>query len=248
MRTVKDPIEIWQVLLIQNGQSSRIFGGAVWASFLEVEAFYNQDEQRVIFDRTYLSEASPLGILDSSFGASQGLDWREVGNEFWDKARGKFSKTYDQKKLVVGVRDLSGGESLGTPVIVTDQEITPPKHWRYIIWDATSKGVVIAIPPTDPNYWRENNDDRVTAIKNRIRSACLNVVGGVLGLKRCDNPRCFMFGDVDSVLRLDEMVLLGKEHKSALPNLINKGFELHSPDPNKVQSIVEFARTEGSPA
>lgn len=97
-------------------------------------------------------------------------------------------------------------------MIVTDQEIEPPSGWRYIIWSEVFCGKVISIAPTDPLYWRERTSNREGAIKHRVRTAGLNIVGVHLGLARCDNPNCFLFDDVSSAAVLDNMLVLGKEH------------------------------------
>jgi hypothetical protein len=80
----------------------------------------------------------------------------------------------------------------------------------------------------------------VAIIKHRIRTAGLSVVGTFLGLKRCDEENCFLFDDVDSVTRLDDMVYLGGDH--GLPELANRGFATRPDDPNRVQTIEPVRR------
>ena len=120
-------------------------------------------------------------------------------------------------------------------MLVTDQELTPPKGWRYIIWDEIQSGTAISIAPTDPVYWRYSDENRVAIIKHRIRTAGLSVAGTFLGLKRCEEENCFLYDDVDSVTRLDEMVYLSGHH--GLQELANRGFVTRPDDPNRVQNI-----------
>jgi hypothetical protein len=99
-------------------------------------------------------------------------------------------------------------------VVLTDLPITPPKEWRYIIWDVTASGAVISAAPLDPGYWEPSvpPDLRRATITRRATAAQLCVMGSLLGLRRCDNDRCFMFGNIDSVTRLDHAETIGPEH------------------------------------
>jgi|SRR5271157_2230380 len=130
-----------------------------------------------------------------------------------------------------------------TMILVTDQQITPPPDWRYIIWDGIRAGSVISIAPTNPNYWHADDPDRVATIKHRVRTACLCSVGEFLGLKRCQNPTCLLYAEVDSVSCLDGMVLLGREHRKK--KLTNHGFEPKPRQPNVVQPIIAIPDAGG---
>lgn len=101
-----------------------------------------------------------------------------------------------------------------TSVVLTDLPITPPPEWRYIIWDSAPNGSVISCAPLDPAYWTTAVDEqtRIETTKKRALAATLCVIGSLLGLGRCSNERCFMFGNIDSVRRLDEVELIGSEH------------------------------------
>lgn len=189
----------------------------------------------------------------------------ELGSDtFWATARGRYIRTFDQDKLGARVRDLlmrlanDNPESfkwLGSPgpadpdvtslskqlregylLLVTDQEITPPPEWRYIIWDDCRNGSVVSIAPTDPHHWRERDEARIATIKHRVRTACLSVLGEQFGFGRCNNPMCFLHQDVNSVTDLDQMVFLGPEHH--LPQLSFHGFAPRPDEPTEVQPII----------
>lgn len=234
-----------QVLLLRDDVSHKI-GRALWTGFQEIDLFYNHDIQRAEFHRFYISQTQPLSTLETILGLRKDVTWKALPDGFWEQSRGKFARTYDQHKLGDQVKGLLPEELKGAfQVIVTDQEITPPKDWRYIISDSIHNGAVASILPTDPTYWREDEPDRVGVIKHRIRTVCLGCVGELMGLENCDNERCFLYNNVDSVLRLDDMVYLGEEHD--LPRLARRGFAIHSADPNKIQNIIENPKS-GVPA
>jgi hypothetical protein len=121
-------------------------------------------------------------------------------------------------------------------LLVTDQEITPPPDWRYVLWDSCRNGVVVSIAPIDPHYWSERGEYRVQTIKHRVRVACCAALSEMLGLERCDNPTCLLYASVDSVISLDQMILLGPEHN--IPALADHGFDARPSDPAQVQPII----------
>jgi len=239
---MNEPVTILQILLLKDEVNSRDLDRAMWAAFQEVEAFYNRDQQRARFQRFYMSKASPGSWLDSVLGRWRGSNWSSITDDFWKKATGRYSNTCDQLRLADLVNmQLSSAESGNLRLIVTDQEITPPKGWSYIIWDEVPNGAMVSIAPTDPRYWREDEEDRVNVIKHRVRTALLCATGELLGFERCENEQCFLFSDVDSVVRLDEMVQLGDEHQ--VTALAGHGYRPLVSDPTKVQDIVAFSRT-----
>jgi hypothetical protein len=259
-----------QVLLFRDPVSSAELGGALWAATKEVENFYNLGEQRAIFRRSYMSEVVPDNLqgdkgiagawpwlkqkLESLFsGAAEqpppqssaevaiSVPQDDVG---WKNTEGQLTRTYNVGKILDWVRELSGEETWGAvPIVVTDLVLTPPPALRYIIWGWGSRGRVISIPPTDPKFWRVPDSNRIPVIKHRVRTALLGAVGESLGLQRCDNEQCFMFGDVDSVLRLDYMVLLGPEHN--MESLTDHGFDPFPGNSGDVQPIIKNPVTEG---
>ncbi|MEJ0037753.1 MAG: hypothetical protein WDO68_17045 [Gammaproteobacteria bacterium] len=250
---------IWQVLYLREEDTSREMGAALWAALIEVERFYNLGKARATFRRYFLSSVVPsTGIASAAFqGVSRlfrkpgedalelphGLERMEKSLQLGD-ARGRFQKTYDQRKLAQLVRaqlDLAApAENL---LIVTDCEITPPREWRYIISEDVDAGTVLSIAPLDPRYWHDQNPARVAVIKSRARAAALGITGEMLGIGNCSNPRCYLYEDVDSVVRLDFMRQLGEEHR--IEHLSERGYD---PDPaddvESVQPILEAAPAE----
>jgi hypothetical protein len=98
---------------------------------------------------------------------------------------------------------------------------------------------VISTAPLDPEYWEISDAKRVGTIKDRTRTAVMSLSGTFLGLHRCKNPKCFLFEHVDSVLNLDRMNTLGKEHGSEVPELVGRGFEQKPADPSVAQEIEQ---------
>lgn len=236
-----EPATILQILLLKDEAESRELDRALWAAFQEIEAFYNRDQLRARFKRFYMSKTSPGSWLDSVLGRWKDSNWSHIQDDFWKKASGRYSNTCDQQRLAELVSEqLGSAESGDLRLIVTDQEMTPPKGWSYIIWDGIPHGAMVSIAPIDPRYWREDEADRINVIKHRVRTALLCATGQLLGFERCENEHCFLFSDVDSVVRLDEMIELGDEHQ--VTALVGYGYRPLVPDPNKVQDIVAFSR------
>jgi hypothetical protein len=165
-------------------------------------------------------------------------------------------KTFDQWKLAAGTRDKVLRERIGAAaatvplMIVTDRPITPPENWRYIIWESWPEtapiNAVISAAPLDPNYWGDSNPDRISIIKDRVRTAALSVCGEFLGFEGCQNPRCFLCEQVDSVNALDLMSRLGEEHEGEMAKLVGQGFDRVVADPNIVQDVKEMPRRGGT--
>jgi hypothetical protein len=135
-----------------------------------------------------------------------------------------------------------------TLIIVTDQEITPREDWVYIVSDDIvaddgSLASVISVATTDPLYWREDNENRLATIKQRVRSLCLQAVGQYHGLKRCSNMFCFLYGDengnIGSITELDYMLMLGPEHRKT--RLSKHGFAWPQV-PEAVQPVTDELR------
>lgn len=251
-----EPTPLIQVLLVRNPDICEDVGEALWAALKEIELFYNLGAMRVSCRRYFLTPLIPSWWGRSVFkfirgDFSPGIEPEAVANDaqiatlrdasFWQKAQGKYSRTYNQDALGQQVRELLGPETSDKLLmLVTDQELTPPKGWRYIIWDGIQTGAAISIAPTDPQYWRDTDANRVATIKHRIRTAGLSVAGTFLGLKRCEEENCFLYDDVDSVTRLDEMVYLSAHH--GLTELANRGFATRPDDPNRVQTVEMVGR------
>jgi hypothetical protein len=232
------------VLLLRNPSAQDELGPALWAAFREVESFYNSDMRRAAFRRFFLSEQTPseqvLELLRAGQDAAtpQPL-WHQAPPSLWEVNGSRQVRTYDARKINASVRDLLGDQLTGTPVIVTDQELTPPPDWRYILFENR----VISLAPMDPKYWRTKDPRRVATIKHRARTTCLLNVGSLLGLGRCGNDHCFLYSNIDSVMRLDAMIKLGGEHN--IVGLENRGFEVFSDEPQAVQPILDHPAQQG---
>jgi len=234
---------ILQVVLLREESASRELGAALWATLQEVELLYNTAELRAKFDRVYVAKTRPEFLKEPFVlpQATVNAGWTQL----WSKSGQR--RTYDTETLYSRTRQLLGERGRSDALmIVTDQEITPPPRWRYMIWGGSGNEIVISVAPTDPRYWGIQAEDsvRVLTIKHRIRSACCSVVGVELGLERCQNPRCFLYSSVDSVTTLDEMVCLGPEHK--LPKLSGLGFEsVEESESESRNLLVNFAKKVG---
>ena len=263
-----DYITFNQVLMFKEPETSLEMGEALWSAVKEVEAFYNGRGKQAEFLFTYLSEDVPEAVSsrDDGFlsigrfwdllfkkkvpkkGILEEADWfPEFEHETsWQKARGKYLRTFNAYKIEQLVRGLLGDERMNDiPIIVIDQELTPPPNWRYIIWRAPRKGFVVSTVPTDPEYWRIQEPNRIAVIKHRIRTAIMHIVGHKLGLRYCSNERCFLFRPVDSVVRLDQMVELGPEHAdetghgSQMNELIGYGYVPIEENPYTQQMVIQ---------
>src|SRR5829696_1072395 len=227
---MRNVLSISQILLIDSTATPQI-EKILMTALNEVQQFYNYDKPRASFDTSVLYYFTSYGQESEDVNhtidkGSRVNDHRIINKNVGD-ARGLYASTYDQQKLIKFVRETT--ETSDRLVILTNLEITPPSEWRYILWDTFDNASVVSTAPMDPEYWRLKDEFRFSTIKHRARAACLNVVGQDIGLERCDNYRCFMRAPVESTTDLDDMILLGPEHK--LRELANRGF----PSPTEVQ-------------
>ena len=126
----------------------------------------------------------------------------------------------------------------GWTLVATDIELQGADG-GYLIWDGFPQGLVVSMAALDPRYWREPVDSeaqRTRAIKIRARSACISVIGSLLGLQRCTNRSCYLCVDVDTLPEIDEMRIIGDEH--ACPELGNRVFR---PDDDSACGRVDRA-------
>jgi hypothetical protein len=133
----------------------------------------------------------------------------------------------DHSALASSIREQLNLDYSSPLILVTNQPITPPPQWRYTIWQPVVGGVVLSTAALDPAYWegpaaRDASVNRLRVLKHRTRAANAGVLGSLIGFYRCDNPACFLFADIDSVTRLDDMLYFGAEH--AVPDLTGRGF------------------------
>lgn len=217
-----EPVSIGLILLIFDDEAYAELHDPLKAALAEVDTFYNVNARRV--DIQQLDFSKPI------------KDGEALGS-LWVDAKGSYPHMFDQKALGLAMEVIL--DPLSTKVqhhiIITDWEITPPEGLRYLIWDDCPGGDVVSLAPMDPNYWQVSDPDRIARIKHRARTACLSIVGSFLGYERCENPDCVLFANVDSVGRLDSMVLLGKEH--AEPDLEDHGFSTISESPATTKEV-----------
>ena len=140
-------------------------------------------------------------------------------DSWWLHARGRLSRTLEPQLFGQRVRQAAAGNVAIADqlVVVTNQELTPPPQWRYLMWDtaAAEHNAVISGCPMDPYYWGTEIKDRFAVLERRVRAAICATIGELLGLAHCDNEACFMRRDVTSVLELDDMAEYGTEHADA---------------------------------
>jgi hypothetical protein len=240
---MRDIESIIQVVLLHDAAASQELGPALWATLQEAELLYKAAERQVKFDRVYVAKTPPDFVNEQFLLPQATVDtaWEKL----WSKSGQR--RTFDTDILANRTRQLLGERGRGDAlVIVTDQEITPPPQWRYMIWGGSANETVISTAPTDPRYWGIHMEEsaRVVTVKQRIRAACCSVVGGELGLERCQNPRCFLYSSVDSVTTLDGMLYLGPEHE--LPKLSGLGFvSLEESGSGSGNLLVNFAKKVG---
>ena len=264
------PEPILLVLLFQDKSFTRDLGPALWASLREVQNFYHLGWADRTFRAIFLAAEVSDAIRAETPLDWEEVQSILAGQDFWAAARGRRSRTYSQDILAKSTRELL--IRLATPdsgsarspflkwlrpgramkasrieklpmVLVTDREITPPINWRYIIWDDVPEGSVVSVAPTDPNYWHEKDEARAATVKHRIRTACIQIVGEILGLDTCSNPTCFLYDNVPSVTTLDEMIALGPEHD--VESLALRGFEARPDRPEEIQPVVLNPVREG---
>jgi hypothetical protein len=247
-------IPITQLLLLGNATAAGELGDVLWLALDEVRRLFTDDGAPETFDvplpdgnlarvrpeiRVRLLAPAPVPVA-----ASQ--DWPEGGEH---RARAVIEHALeeaatsragvDHNALASSVQaELELDESI--LVLMTDLPITPPAHWRYAIWQPFAGGAVLSTAALDPAYWsgpalREADVDRLRVLKHRARAANATVVGSILGFYRCENPACFLFGDIDAVTRLDEMLHIGAEH--AVQGLTGRGFAPDG-DPHQPAAIT----------
>ncbi len=239
MRRAVSHVRADLVLFVRDEKTAHFTYQAIRSAMREVQAFYRRvpDEdtiprpQSVTWDTVDLASTYAPATADTQ-APTINLHYLIPGSPdasesdlagMWDTI--KPGTLADQAQIAQAVREWmpSDGDLL---VVITDELITPPPEWRYVIWDLTPSGFVMTIAPLDPEYWGDTSADaaaRLTAIKRRTRAALLSILGTALGLRRCDNPECYLFRNVESVVRLDEMRFIGPEHDAK--HLIGWGFD-----------------------
>lgn len=192
------------------------------------ELMVSLDDQRAIAVQPHLElrNAGPshVGDLPPALDEELCRKLSESASEISNRAGSSTTARVDQRALVPLLREAMDIRA-DQCIVITDRPIVPPTNFRYLIWDAVTGGVVVSIAALDPRYWGErgNDGDRLRILRRRTRAALCSVLGQCLGLIRCENPFCFLYLDVDSVLRLDDFKYVGPEHDIEV--LTGLGFE-----------------------
>ena len=177
---------------------------------------------------------------------SPSMSWGSSSYAEWQSSRSDTSvaslRTVPARVLGTLVQEYV--QPAGWTLVATDIELQGADG-GYLIWDGFPQGSVVSMAALDPRYWREpveSEAQRLRAIKVRARSACISVIGSLLGLQRCTNRSCFMCVDVDTLPEIDEMRIIGDEH--ACPELGNRAFRPND-DPLAIESIEPAAGASG---
>ena len=235
---MRSHLALTQVLLLADTDRLETTGPALWAMLDEVVAIFNTGGQVVHPERRFVTPL-PVPDLEAVSAENERL---VLGSDIVPllEGPGRFASTLDPAPLAERVMEVLAehGHEAGSLLVVTDQEITPPPEWRYILWDGGDGWSVVSTAAMDPEYWGLLDEDRTSRIKRRARAACISAVGEMLELERCRNSRCFLLGNVDSVRRLDRMRLIGDEHRE-FPAAGRVGFVHDEVDPAAREPVVD---------
>lgn len=244
------PIELALFLTERSPEPS---GRALWAALCEVAEFFGGAEERL---RVPIGRSDDVVNVLPTFRktilAPQRLDGLPSQPDAEEFATSNYAAVHRGLTNVDSLGRINHAE-LGTllrsmlesndiVVVVTDCEIAPPTHLRYLIWDVFFNGAVVSTAPTSPRYWGQwdsAHGDDVRAMKWRTRAACLGVVGSLLGMTRCLNERCYLFQNLDAVSRLDHMTCIGDEH--AVAGLSGYGFPDVGSPPSEIAPKEKLA-------
>jgi hypothetical protein len=239
------PISVAQVVLFRESRNYNELARVVWTAMAEAVNFFSLANLIIKSRRLVCFPAA--GILKEELPAEKDASkYLADADHFWAEVRAPYSRTYAQAKIVQQVRKQFFTRATEKLFIVTDQEICPPKNWRYILWDGTGADVVISIAAMDPRYWGQQINDIRSLMKHRCRTALINTMGEEIGISRCMNEQCLEFDNIDSVTRLDEMLYLGTEH--SLAELTGRGFAPESNNPEELQPVILFSQESSSPS
>ena len=248
-------IPITQLLLLGDAKTARELGDVLWLALDETRRLFTPDGAPAAFNIplpggrlvAVQPEIQMLLLARTAVPHVAREHWLEGGEshavaviEQALKDAADSRSSLDHSALASSVQAQLGRDETIPLLLVTEQPVTPPPHWRYAIWQPVAGGVVLSTAALDPTYWGETTRGevdvaRLRVLKHRTRAASATVVGSLIGLYRCDNPTCFMFGNIDSVTRLDGMLHLGAEH--AVPELTGRGFAREE-DPCKPARIT----------
>jgi hypothetical protein len=171
--------------------------------------------------------------------------------EFWSKTMRRHSGTIHHSATARMIRQLLPiDKRYDHLVIVMDGEFTRLNRRGAAEWlspaIAKQDYVVLSLLPLDPHYRVDQaslpaslRTERQLIVKQRLRAACLSIIGPVLGLIPCRWEGCFMYEAVHSVWQLDRMTQLGIEHAAELPaRPVGELSFSYSGDPSRTEEII----------
>ena len=246
------------VMALRQPEFVSQFSTVVWTVYHEVRKFcfwlalqdfkklpskadliFNLSFRRVVPDETtdilhYLDE-EPLTALP----------------EFWSRTLRRTSGTIHHSATARMIRHmLPVDKRFDRLVIIMDGQFTP-KAPGPAPWVSPAKPrqdyIVLSLSPLDPEYGLDllstpgimTRARRQLIVKQRLRAACLSMIGPALGLKNCKWDDCFMYVAVKSVRQLDRMRKLGSEHAPELATRDAGEVSFsESGDPSRIEEIV----------
>ena len=201
--------------LTVHSRSIEAFRGAAMKAVKQVQELYADRKpayQIIAVDM----EASPSSAKGTSPYAWQVLRTLIEQDPWWQWLRGRLARTLDVDKILLRVREATAGvvKPDDALVVITNQELTPPPEWRYLLWDTrpSAHNAVLSACQMDPYYWSGDTTGRFATVQARLRAALCASIGELTGLSRCDNDACYMRREVTSVVELDAMTGYGAEH------------------------------------
>lgn len=221
--------EIDLALLFRDDDGAAELAGGVWAALHEVRALYRLARPGLGGQIFYFGSRVPNAV-------KSGQDSRilRLGSDEWVtglRAVGDRA-CYDPAMVARFVKLLSERALESRLVVVTDLEVGPPP----VVREGPRYGPVLSLRPLDPRSASTPDPDRARTIKYRARAACCAIVGELVGLSRCGDARCFLYGPIDSAQQLDDMRMIGHEHEN--PAIAAKTFRAEA-DPETVEPLVD---------
>ena len=247
------------VMALRQPEFVSQFSTVVWTVYHEVRKFcfwlalqdfkklpskadliFNLSFRRVVPDETtdilhYLDE-EPLTALP----------------EFWSRTLRRTSGTIHHSATARMIRHmLPVDKRYDRLVIIMDGQFAHLKQPGPAQWLSPAKPrqdyIVLSLLPLDPQQGTAHistsgivtRASRQLIVKQRLRAACLSMIGPALGLRNCTWEDCYMHVAVKSIFQLDRMRKLGSEH---MPELATRDVgELsfsESGDPFRIEEIV----------
>jgi hypothetical protein len=247
------------VMALRQPEFVAQFSTVVWTVYNEVRKFCFW---RVLQDFKRLPSKADL-ILNLSFRrvvpgeTTDILDYLDEEQpltavpEFWNRTLRRTSGTIHHSATARMIRHmLPVDKRYDRLVIIMDGQFTV-KPSAPALWLSPAKPrqdyIVLSLLPLDPQYGSDllstpgimTRARRQLIVKQRLRAACLSMIGPTLGLKNCTWDDCFMYVAVKSVRQLDRMRKLGSEHAPELATRDAGEVSFsESGDPSRIEEIV----------